>query len=163
MPYPVGRGCFGFIGVEMINVKQKGAGGEREVANALNPIIRRVLAAGGYPAPAVDPVQRNQNQSAVGGNDLTGTFGVGIEVKRQESLSINTWWKQCTEAAARNGEVPVLLFRQNGKKWRCVMPGQLDLPGAQLQARVEVEWDAFLQWFEHWVTRKLANGEQVKV
>lgn len=148
----------------MIDVRQKGAGGEREVAVALNAIIRRLLSAGGYPAPAVDPVQRNQNQSAVGGNDLTGTFGIGIEVKRQESLSVNTWWKQCLEAAARNNEVPVLLFRQNGKKWRCVMLGNVPLPGdAHVQARMELEWNDFLQWFEHWVARKLESGERVKV
>lgn len=149
----------------MINVKQKGAGGEREIANALNPIVVSLLREGGYPVPSVDIVQRNQNQSAVGGSDLTGTFGIAIEVKRQEQLSINTWWKQCSEAAARNNEVPVLLFRQNGKKWRCIMHGELGLPGysAQLHARVEVEYEDFLRWFRLWVERKLQAGEAVKV
>lgn len=151
----------------MINIRQKGAEGEREVYKALNPIIQRVMLELGFPAAevnaAANAVQRNQNQSAVGGNDLTNTFGMSIEVKRQEALSINTWWKQCCEAAERNMEHPVLLYRQNGKKWRCVTTGYVELPlGKFSQARVEFGWETFLQWFEQWVRVKLQNGEVVR-
>lgn len=153
-----------------INIRQKGQGGEREVAQVLNPIVLRLLAKHGREVPPVDkpPVQRNQNQSAVGGSDLTGTFGLAIEIKRQEALSVNTWWAQCTKQARNNGEVPVLLYRQNGKKWRVVLQAGLGLPGgasapnlpvgalgSYLLARVETDWETFLQFFEQWVDRKL--------
>ena len=147
-----------------INIRQKGQEGEREVQRALEPIVRKVMSEGGYALPDKPIVQRNQNQSAVGGSDLSNTFGMCIEVKRQEQLSINTWWKQCTTAATENNEHPVLLYRQNGKKWRCVTTLWLHLPGgAQQQARAEMDWDSFLHWFEEWVRRTLAQGGVLRV
>lgn len=147
-----------------INIRQKGQEGEREIQRALEPIIRKVMTDGGFPLPDKAIVQRNQNQSAVGGSDLSNTFGLAIEVKRQEQLSINTWWKQCETAANDNGEHPVLLYRQNGKKWKCVTLVWLQLPGgAQQQARAEFDMDTFLSWFEQWVQRKLVQGEVPRV
>lgn len=142
-----------------INIRAKGQTGELEIANALEPIVQRLLREGGYPIPDKPVVQRNQNQSAVGGCDLTGTYGIAIEVKRQEQLSINTWWAQCTAAAATHGEHPVLLYRQNGKKWRCVTLVWLQLPGGtQKQVRAEFGWEDFLAWFADWVKLKLSQG-----
>ena len=147
-----------------INIRAKGQEGEREVQRALEPIVQRLLKTGGYPVPDKPIIQRNQNQSAVGGSDLSNTFGLCIEVKRQEQLSINTWWKQCTDAAKSKGETPVLLYRQNGKKWRCVTLVWLHLPGGmQQQARAEMDWDSFLGWFEQWVRQKLVKGEVPRV
>lgn len=112
-----------------INIRQKGASGERELATELNMLINVVRLQLGMPV-AVEPiVQRNQNQSAVGGCDLVGTFGFAIEVKRQENLSINTWWKQCLKSAEDLEEVPVLIFRQNGKKWRVILLADVPVPG----------------------------------
>jgi hypothetical protein len=154
-----------FTGVTMgINIRQKGQEGEREIQRALEPIIRKLMTDGGYLLPEKAIVQRNQNQSAVGGSDLSNTFGLAIEVKRQEQLSINTWWKQCETAADDNKEHPVLLYRQNGKKWRCVTLVWLHLPGGmQQQARAEMDWDSFLCWFEQWVRQKLVQGEVPRV
>ena len=147
-----------------INIRQKGQEGEREIQRALEPIVRRLMQAGGYPLPDKPIVQRNQNQSAVGGSDLSNTFGLCIEVKRQEQLSINTWWQQCTKAADDNGEHPVLLYRQNGKKWRCVTLAWAPVPsGGQVQIRAEFDFDTFLHWFEQWVQRKLVQGEVPRV
>jgi len=150
-----------------INIRAKGAEGEREVYKALNPIAQRVMQRLGFPAEqvaaAANCIQRNQNQSAVGGNDLSNTFGLSIEVKRQEQLSVNTWWQQCTAAAVRNNEHPVLLYRQNGKKWRCVTLVWLSLPDQkQVQARAEFDWDTFLSWFDSWVACKLQAGHEVR-
>jgi hypothetical protein len=84
---------------------------------------------------------------------------MSIEVKRQEQLSVNTWWQQCTAAAERNNEHPVLLYRQNRKKWRCVTLVWLHLPGgAQQQVRAEFDFDTFLHWFEQWVLRKISGN-----
>lgn len=147
-----------------INIRQKGQEGEREIQRALEPIIRKLMTDGRFPLPDKPIVQRNQNQSAVGGSDLSNTFGLAIEVKRQEQLSINTWWKQCETAAKDNGEHPVLLYRQNGKKWRCVTLVWLPLHnGTQQQARAEMDWDTFLGWFEQWVRLKLVAGEVPRV
>ena len=142
-----------------INIRQKGQEGEREIQRLLEPIVRKVLERNGIPLPEKAIVQRNQNQSAVGGSDLTNTFGLCIEVKRQEQLSINTWWAQCTKAAKDNNEWPVLLYRQNCKKWRCVTLVWLHLPaGAQRQVRAEIDMDSFLAWFEEWVERRVNKG-----
>lgn len=144
-----------------INIRTKGQTGEREVQHVLEEIVRAVITKHSIPLPIKPIIQRNQNQSAVGGKDLTGTFGLAIEVKRQEQLAINTWWKQCYTAAAELEEHPVLLYRQNGKKWRCVTLANLDLDidgKAQLMnQRVEMDFDTFKEWFYKWVERALLN------
>lgn len=144
----------------MVNIIDKGKSAEREVATKLNDIVNRVLLRNGLALPAVPVVQRNQNQSAVGGNDLKGTFGLAIEVKRQETLSINAWWKQCCAAAERNQEVPVLVYRQSRKPWHVITNGWLMLPGgAMSMVRCEMGWPDFEQWFERWVEAKVRAGE----
>lgn len=151
-----------------INIRQKGQEGEREVARTLNAIITTCLEAHGLPLPEKDVVQRNQNQSAVGGNDLSNCFGLSIEVKRQEALSVNTWWAQCCKAAQANNETPVLVYRQNRKAWRVVTMVWLPLPAAggtwaSTSIRAEFDWDTFKAWFHQWVDRKLQNGELPRV
>lgn len=151
------------------NPRTKGAGGEREIADDLNYIIYKVMGELGCENPTMRSVQRNQNQSAVGGADLTGTLGLSIEVKRQEQLSINTWWAQCTAAAQQNGGVPVLLYRQNGKKWRCITMMELPFPAkgglswATMQVRAEIDYDTFKEWFRAWVVRYLNAGGTIVV
>jgi hypothetical protein len=144
----------------MINIRQKGAGAEREIADDLNYIVNGVYKELGLGLPTKPVVQRNQNQSAVGGKDLVGTFGLAIEVKRQEALSINTWWQQCAASALELKEKPVLLFRQNGKKWRCIILVDLPLPSeshAFITVRAEIDYEAFKSWFRTWVQRKIAD------
>lgn len=156
----------------MVNIRQKGAEGERQVYKMLNDIIVEVMRAANYPddeiAKAQNMVQRNQNQSAVGGNDLTNTFGMSIEVKRQEQLSIGTWWAQCVAAADRNKELPVLIFKQNRKPWRIRTYGFMHIPakdgtwGSQ-QAIVEIDEATFKNWFRAWVSGKLLSGEGYRI
>lgn len=150
-----------------INVRQKGQQGEREIADMLNFIIYTVMKFRDYPEAeclkAMGSVQRNQNQSAVGGNDLTNCFGLSIEVKRQEQLSVNTWWKQTTAAAERNNEVPVLMYRQNRKAWNIRTYAWIGLPdGKQVKAVVEFDLDTFKNWFHNWVDAKLLEGAEVR-
>lgn len=138
-----------------INIRQKGGEGEREICDMLNYIIYKVMQECGYEESeclkGMQTVQRNQLQSAVGGNDLTGTLGLSFEIKRQEQLSVNTWWKQCEAAAKKLGEVPVLMYRQNGKPWRVVTYAWIPLQdGKQQQARVEFDVDTFKGWFRSW-------------
>ncbi|HQZ42703.1 MAG TPA: hypothetical protein PK735_07435 [Flavobacteriales bacterium] len=155
-----------------INIRQKGAEGERQVIKMLTPIITQVMVEMEFPQEKIDAamkmVQRNQNQSAVGGNDLSNTFGMSIEVKRQEQLAINTWWQQCETAALRNNELPVLIFKQNNKPWRFITYGFLHAPAdnggwTSVRARVEFNEDTFKSWFRAWVKGKLLNGYEAKV
>lgn len=145
-----------------INIRTKGQEGEREVARALNSIVESVLTKHGIPFPTKPVFQRNQNQSAVGGSDLSNPFYLAIEVKRQEALAINTWWTQCCKSAIADAALPVLIFRQNGKRdWRCIL--RVDVPleqGVHVSGiRAEISWSDFLQWFYSFVDRKIARGE----
>jgi hypothetical protein len=155
-----------------INIRQKGADGERQVIKMLTPIIVAVMTDMGAPKEDIENatkmVQRNQNQSAVGGNDLSNTFGISIEVKRQEQLAINTWWQQCETAAIRNNELPVLIFKQNNKPWRFITYGFLHAPAKEggwtsVKARVEFNQETFERWFAEWVRGKLLQGYEVRV
>ena len=147
-----------------INVRQKGQEGEREVATAMNAIVEAVLKAHNIPPSPKPVVQRNQNQSAVGGCDLVGTMGLAIEVKRQENLSINTWWAQCCDGAQQSGGHPVLIFRQNAvgarKNWRVITYAHVMLPSGQMSMmiRVEMDFESFLKWFYQWVDCKIREG-----
>lgn len=155
-----------------INIRQKGATGEREVTNTLIGIVHRAMREVGFTEQhilqAAHCIQRNQNQSAVGGNDLSHTFGMSIEVKRQECLSINTWWAQTIKAASPNNELPVLIYRQNHQSWKVITMGCLYLPIADgsmssyFNCRMEIDWSDFLKWFHFWVLRKLQAGELPK-
>lgn len=149
--------------------KAKGARGEREAVQLLNGTIERVITQNaGWDADVVNAaracVQRNQNQSAVGGHDLDGVFGMSVEIKRHETLHVEQWWKQTLEQAARNKEHPVLLYRQNKQKWTCVTLGHVTLPGGrQGTARITLDEDAFSVWFYQWVYYKMIEGDLPRV
>ena len=149
-----------------INIRQKGAEGEREVVRLLNGIIAQVMMELGYSLAEIgnqlQDVQRNQNQSAVGGCDLSNTFGIAIEVKRQEQLSVNSWWAQCKASADKLNELPLLIYRQNRKPWRIRTYAWLPMPAnsegmydRQLRAVVDFELEVFKEWFAAWVRAKL--------
>lgn len=156
-----------------INVRQKGASGEREVAKMLNDIITSVMTAMAFPPDQIEAaakcVQRNQNQTAVGGCDLSNVFGMAVEVKRQENLSVPAWWRQCVASAERNNELPVLIYRQNRKPWRVRTYAWLALPGSEpssynRQAMIVAEFDedTFKSWFRSWVQGRLEQGWEIK-
>ena len=138
-----------------INPRTKGGNGEREIATKLNDIIWMVRHDLDLPQYPFDkpPVQRNQNQSAVGGDDLVLPLPLSIEIKRQEVLSIPKWWQQCLVSAG-DDKTPILLYRQNRKKWRCMMYGwfsYLDAPVA-----CDISFDDFLEWFEQCYRKSLS-------
>ena len=88
--------------------RQKGQRGEREICKILEEKL------GGE-------FKRNLMQTAEGGYDVLGLDGWAIEVKFQEKLSIEKWWKQTVEQAT-NGKKPVLFFRRSREDWRVVIP-----------------------------------------
>lgn len=79
-----------------INVRNKGANGEREVADILQRVVNEVALSCGYTAPRI---RRNVEQSQVGGEDLVGLPWFSFEVKRVERVELDKWWEQtCVQA-----------------------------------------------------------------
>ena len=137
----------------MVNGRTKGHDAEREIARKMNDIIEQAYRAKyGELSPDWKPqVVRNQMQSAVGGDDLAGTYNFSIEVKRQEELSLNTWWAQACRSAARQGKQPVLIYKQNRKPWKVIMGGAIkhdtNSPTYHRVDRVEITLEDFLELF----------------
>lgn len=147
----------------MIHVVNKGKTGEREVVDLLATEIYYLIHQHQYDdetkAALYGIVQRNQNQSAVGGGDIN-ILGLSVEVKRCEVLEVDKWWRQCTTSAARNGDKPVLIYRQNRKQWHVVMDSHLVLPNnAMMIQRATINHEAFTQWFAEWAKQKIAAGD----
>lgn len=87
--------------------RQKGARGENELAQLLTDQLGFV-------------VKRKLGQARDGGDDIQiGQYK--IEVKRHERLSVMDWVRQ-VEATCGVGEIPIVVFRQNGQPWRAVVP-----------------------------------------
>lgn len=148
----------------MAQANTKGKRGEQEVANLLRDVVQRYIRENpGTDSNVVSQlekiVQRNLNQSAAGGGDIN-VFGVSVEVKRQEALAIEKWWAQCCTSAARNNDVPVLMFRQNHKQWRVMLHGALLFNNNRSMrfARVEISLADFQEWFYAWASCKIGEG-----
>lgn len=86
-----------------VNSRQKGARGEREVAE--------ILRSYGY-----DARRGVQYCGANGDADVVGMPGHHLEIKRVEKLNIEEAMQQ-SRVDAREGEIPVVVHRKNGKKW----------------------------------------------
>ena len=147
-----------------VNIRTKGQNGEREIADALNGIIYLVHQQAGMPFPPKPIVQRNQNQSAVGGADLTGTGKYVIEVKRHENLAINTWWKQCETSAKELNGIPVLIYRQSRQPWTVVMPGfyTYNAGNNAMQFRSTILFDDFCKLFKADYELRLAESDEYR-
>lgn len=86
-----------------MNSRNKGASGERELAE--------VLRSYGFKA------RRGQQFSGANGDpDVVGIDGVHIECKRVERLNIYDAQAQSSRDA-RDGEMPVVMHRKNRKGW----------------------------------------------
>jgi len=88
--------------------RQKGQRGEREICKLLAEKL-----GGEY--------KRNLMQTQEGGYDVLGLDGYAIEVKFQEKLQVEKWWKQTVEQASVE-RLPVLFFRRSREPWRVVVP-----------------------------------------
>ncbi len=91
-----------------INSRNKGAVGERELANILKDY--------GYNA------WRGQQFSGANGDaDVEGLLDVHIEVKRVEKLNIYKAMEQSKRDASVNHEIPTVFHRKNRKPWLVTM------------------------------------------
>lgn len=90
-----------------MNSRNKGAVGERELANILKEY--------GYEA------RRGQQYCGANGDaDVVGIPGMHIECKRVEKLNLDAAMDQ-SEKDAKADEIPVVMHRKNRKRWKITM------------------------------------------
>ena len=91
-----------------INSRAKGAKAERELAH--------ILRTQGH-----TEARRGQQYCGANGDaDVIGVKGIHIECKRQERVQDEVWMKQA-EADAKQGEIPVVIYRRNHEKWKLLI------------------------------------------
>ena len=120
----------------MKNIRAKGQNGERELASWLNSILNR------------DDLVRNLEQTRSGGGDILGIEGLTVEVKRQETILENTWWKQVCLAADARGDIPVLAYRKNREQWTFVLPAYLLKVG--MPGKIKMGETELAHWVRTW-------------
>lgn len=98
--------------------RNKGQSGEREC-------LRWFEAKFGLPR-----LSRNHSQTESGGADCLELPGIALEVKRQETLHLDMWWKQAVDQAVTAQRMPVLAYRQNRKQWQFCIPASLVTTGS---------------------------------
>lgn len=103
-----------------INVRNKGANGEREVCDLLQPIVDAVAAKRGLVAPRL---RRNVEQCQVGGEDIVGLPWYSIEVKRCERVELDKWWRQAQVQATRRASGSTAWDALARGGWRVVEAG----------------------------------------
>lgn len=92
----------------MTNSRQKGARGERELANYLKK-------------QGFTEARRGQQYSGANGDpDVVGLPKIHIECKRVQKLNLDSAMDQAREDA-NEGEMPAVFHRKNGKKWQVNM------------------------------------------
>ena len=96
-----------------VNSKQKGARAEREVA--------KILRNHGF-ADARRTAQYCGNTGDAA--DVEGVPGFHLEVKIRDEkghLAIDKWWAQAVRDSDFTGNIPVLVHRKDGQKWKITM------------------------------------------
>lgn len=122
--------------------RDKGQRGEREAIAILQPVIDDVFFNTGIKTPVL---KRNLMQPFEGGYDLIGLGWIALEVKRQERLNVNAWWKQALKQC-KVGQEPVLMYRKNRQKWQVMMLVDIHHTGLQCAATLDI--DCFLEYFK---------------
>ena len=88
--------------------RQKGSASEREVFKIIEDRTGIKLMRN------LDQYQKSDSDAHV--------LGFCIEIKRQEVLSLRSWWEQVCVVAEKQHEIPCLIYRQNRQPWRVVLP-----------------------------------------
>ena len=130
--------------------RDKGKRGEREVVNLLQPVVNKV-----YLSVGLEPVvlERNLMQSHRGGHDIVGLDWLALEVKYQENIQVNQWWKQTVEQAGQD-KVPVLLYRKSRVAWKVMLPVTIT-PSLVVPGVISIE--AFILYFKNRLLFSLTN------
>ena len=94
--------------------KTKGKNGEYEARDLIMRWLAPVYVELGHTPPVL---KRNVEQVRGGGFDLVGIDWLALEVKRQETLNLTSWWNQTLRQAGSH-QLPVLMYRANRQPWR---------------------------------------------
>lgn len=95
-----------------------------------------------------------------GESDLEGVPGWCVEVKRHATATradLRGWWKQATDQAEAERQIPVLLYRRDRDEWRAVWPSTMGNGTLWADYAWTVEGSV-----ESWacVAREIANSEK---
>ena len=99
----------------MVNARNKGRRGEREVIDEIKELLGIEL-------------EVNYAQTFGGGHDLispNGYMPYAIEVKRRKAITqsdIKNWWDQSVRQAKKVDLLPCLWFRQDRADWKVAIP-----------------------------------------
>jgi len=121
-----------------INGLKKGKSGEREAAAWLKLKFKLETLP-----------QRNLEQYRYGahvnstGYDLVGFPPFCFEIKRVETLNLRSWWVQVVNATTEEYHIPVVMFRQNRKKWNFLISAK---EIGCTNGFIHLEEREFLQW-----------------
>lgn len=101
----------------MVNPLKKGKTGEDEACRWLSK----------YLYSNKINLQRNKNQSFIGCDIFS--FPFIFEVKRRETLALNSWWRQIDSVNKKLFEfkssyIPVVMFRQNRGEWEFLISAE---------------------------------------
>ena len=135
--------------------KNKGAAGEREAAEWLQKKFNLEH----LPQRNLEQVRFKGKGRIQAGHDLIGFEPFGIEVKRQETLALRTWWRQAKIAAHKSHvpSIPVVMYRQNRKTWKFLIGAQWI--GIEV-GYIKLEAQEFQDWVNH-ILNRIAEGEDV--
>jgi len=97
----------------VVNPRTKGQTGEREFARWM----KLKLHLEHEPQRCLEQVRFKGGGRIQQGMDLVGCPPFCVEVKRQEKLSLRSWWCQAVAATTPEYPHPVVAFRQNRGKW----------------------------------------------
>lgn len=100
-----------------INVRAKGATGEREAAAILQKVVDEVFTSCGHEPPKL---RRNVEQAQVGGEDLVGLPWYSFEIKRVERVDLDKWWAQTCIQAARKAPAASTAEAQRLGGWKAL-------------------------------------------
>lgn len=141
-----------------INVRTKGAVGERELKDMFIALMQRVETELGIKGCSED-VKRNTLQSDRGGFDLVGLPLIAVECKRCETVELAKWFEQAKRQATR-GELPVVIYRQNRRPWMARTYVALTAEDASVLAWTVADFDgvAFFAYYEQLYRRFLLKS-----
>lgn len=123
-----------------MNIKNKGKRGEKEFTELLAHHLGRIKG-----KSDISLVHSAHDQGA----DIYAIDGLAIEVKRHETLNLNSWWRQAEIQADNLGAIPIVVYRQNRKAWQVLLPASLLVIG--MKGHIGLSIEQFWVWLAHYL------------
>lgn len=124
--------------------RDKGARGEREIIDILQPIVDTAYKGTNCAPPQLK--RTSSMQADGGGCDVHGLPWLALEVKRCETLHVEAWWRQCL-SQTKPDQLPALCYRQNHGQWRVHTWVQAAIGVVPVPLTVDIAMPDFLTYF----------------